>query len=197
MHAIDRGDPFHPHPRAMRPVHWINLLLLAAVVGGSVWAWPHLPERIPAHLGPGGEVTRWTGRTAGSWFLLPLLTLGIVALNYGIAAALPGRPHLINLPGKEQFLALPPERQAPVVARMQELLYGFTAPLVVLMGAVQASMYRAAVGVESRGDTVAILLLSVLMTPVMLVVWLPRIQRELSRQLDAHRAARTEASGEA
>ena len=179
----------------MRLIHWINLLLLAAVVGGSVWAWPHLPERIPAHLGAGGEVTRWTGRTAGSWFLLPLITLATVALNYGIAALLPARPHLMNLPDRKRFLALPPKHQAPVIARMQDFLYGFSAPLILLMGAIQWTMYRAAVGREGTADVLVVLLASFLLTPLVLIVWLPRIQAELRRQVREHAATTEGASG--
>jgi hypothetical protein len=179
----------------MRLVHWINLLLLAAVVGGSVWAWPHLPARIPAHLGADGEVTRWTGRTAWSWFLLPLVTLATVALNYGIAALLPGRPHLMNLPDRKRFLALPPERRAPVIARMQDFLYGFSAPLIVLMGAIQWTMYRAAVGTDGAADVLVVLLASFLLTPLVLAVWLPRIQGELRRQVREHAAATDGARG--
>ena len=179
----------------MRLIHWINLLLLAAVVGGSVWAWPHLPQRIPAHMGAGGEVTRWTARTAGSWFLIPLVTIGTVALNYAIAALLPARPHLMNLPDRGRFLALPPERRAPVIARMQDFLYGFSAPLIVLLGAVQWAMYRAAVGTQGAGDVVVVLLASFLLMPLVLVVWLPRIQGELRRQVREHAAATEDARG--
>lgn len=166
----------------MRTIHLINGGLLALLLLGSALAWPYLPNSIPAHFGAGGQVTRWTHTSALSWFAIPLIAVALTAVNYWLASLLPRRPHLINFPGKEQFLALPPERRAPVIGRLREFLHGISASLIILMIMVQLTIYRTAQGEPSVAYTILILLGSFMLTPLILAVWLPRIQAEVDRQ---------------
>jgi hypothetical protein len=172
----------------VRRIHLVNALLLAALFVGAALAWPELPERIPAHVSAAGRVTRWNSPTFPSWFGLPLLTLGIVGINYLLAWMLPRRPHLLNFPDRERFLALPPERQAPVIERARDLIYGLTALVVVLMGMVQWMMFRTAHGAPAEMSTLGILLVSFLMGPLAMVTWLPRLQAEMRRQIREQQA---------
>jgi uncharacterized membrane protein len=168
--------------------HRINLALLLSLLLGSALLWPQLPESIPLHFGADGQPTRWGRPSLLNWFGMPLIALALTALNYGLARWMVKRPSLINLPNKQQFLALPPERQAPVVERMRHMLYGLTAPLLVIFLLVQLAIYRTAHGEPSQGIIVAVLIGAIMMTPLILGVWLPPIQRELDRQLSEHRA---------
>lgn len=168
--------------------HLVNGALLAALFVGSALAWPQLPDSIPAHFGAGGRADRWTTTSWASWFAVPLFALGLTVFNYALAHLLPRWPHLINLPSRAQFMALPAERQVPVIERIQGLLYGTSGPLIMLMGLIQLAIYRTARGEPSEGYMLAVLLCSVILTPLILGVWLPQIQRELDRQVREHRA---------
>lgn len=174
---------------SVRTIHLINGGLLVVLLLGSGLVWPDLPKEIPAHFDATGEVTRWTRTSPLAWFSIPLVALGLTAANYSLAHFLPRWPHLINVPGKQQFLALPAERRAPVIERLRELLYGISVPLIVLMIVVQVAIYRTANGEPSDHYILAIVLGSVLLTPLILAAWLPRIQSEIDRQ------ARQDAAG--
>jgi hypothetical protein len=171
----------------MQTTHALNALLLGLLLIGSAWAYPRLPERIPVHFGVSGEADRWEERSVASWYLLPGLALALVGLNYGLARVLPRRPHLFNFPEKKQFLELPPERREPVIDRMQDFLYGLSIPLLLLFGFIQWTIYRTANGDDPQPYVLANLVIAVLMTPLLLVLWLPRIQREVRRQVREHR----------
>jgi len=54
----------------------INLLL-------GIWAYPHLPEKVPSHWNAAGEVNGYSGPFVGA-FLLPLTLLGIYLLFWVI-----------------------------------------------------------------------------------------------------------------
>lgn len=165
-----------------RTIHRINGLLLGMLFLGSALVWPDLPNEIPAHFDGGGQVTHWTRTSALSWFAVPLIALALTAVNYLSARLLPRWPHLINLPNKQRFLALPAERRGPVFERIREFLHGISIPLILIMTALQLSIYRTALGDPSVGYTIAILLGSLLLTPLILMIWLPRIQSEIDRQ---------------
>lgn len=167
---------------SVRTVHLVNGGLLVVLLLGSAVVWPGLPNEIPAHFDATGEVTRWTRTSPLSWFSIPLVALALTAANYALAHFLPRWPHLINLPGKQRFLALPAERRAPVIERLRELLYGISVPLIVLMMVVQVAIYRTAQGEPSDRYVLATVLGSVLLTPLILAGWLPRIQSEIDRQ---------------
>jgi len=162
-----------------RAIHLINAVLVGTLAGLAIWAWGHLPEQIPAHLDAAGRPTRWTDRSFWGWFLLPMIALGTVALNYAVAALLHRFPQFVNVPNKAQFRALPPERREPVYAQIRQMLYALSIPLLLLFGLVQYSMWRAAFGDEPVWVLIAILAFSVLLGPVLLIVWTPRIQRAI------------------
>lgn len=170
-------------------MHLVNGLLLAALFGASVLVWPELPERIPGHFSASGEVTRWDERSVWGWMLLPLLALGIAGMNYGLAALLPRRPGMFNHPEKEAFLALPPVRRAPVIARMRTMLYGMSALITVELGVLQWVRYRTAWGAEPDGYIAFSLVLGIMIAPIALGVWLPPISREVREQVRREREA--------
>lgn len=176
----------------MRTVHLVNLVLLGALVLGSLAAWPELPASIPAHLGLGGEPTRWTERSLAAWFGLPALAVAMTLLIYGVAWLLPGRPRFLNIPDKQRFLALPPERQAPVLRLVQTSLYWVNAYSLTLQGLVQLSLYRAAHGEADRMFMLFLLLFALAVPPLIVLPLLSRTQAEITRQTRQHREATSE-----
>ncbi|GAA2242891.1 hypothetical protein GCM10010145_06540 [Streptomyces ruber] len=61
-----------------------SAVLLAALTVWGALRYPHLPDRIPEHIGP-AEVDAWTDRSIGSAFLLVLLYAGLTVLMAGSA----------------------------------------------------------------------------------------------------------------
>jgi hypothetical protein len=165
----------------------VNLLLVAALWIGSVLAWPALPERIPQHIGADGVAT-WRATSLWSWFLLPAIATATVILLHLVQRLTRQRPGLLNIPGREQLLALPPARQAPVLARANEMMEGTITVMLVIFGTVQAGLWYAAHGGSPQTVLVVVLPLALLSTPLVLGIWLPRINEELERQVRAHRA---------
>lgn len=166
----------------------VNLLLLAALWIGSAVAWPALPGRIPQHVSGNGTVT-WTSATAGSWFLLPGVATLVVVLLHVVQRFTRQRPGLLNIPGREQLLALPAERQAPVIARASDMMEGTITIMLLIFCAVQGGLWHTAHGGSSETMLVVVLPLALLSTPLVLGIWLPRITNELERQVREHRAA--------
>jgi hypothetical protein len=166
----------------------VNLLLVAALWIGSALVWPSLPGRMPRHLGADG-VTTWQSTSLSSWFLLPALATLVVVLLHMLQRLARGRPGLLNIPGREQLLALPPERQAPVIARAVDMMEGTIAIMLLIFCTVQAGLWRVAHGGSAQAVLVVVLPLAVLSTPLVLGIWLPRISNELERQVREHRAA--------
>lgn len=168
----------------------INGLLTTVLLVGSALVWPDLPERVPGHFAAGGEVTRWDSPSILSWFGPVLIGLTVAGLMYGLARLLPRRPDLFNFPDKDRFLALSPSFQAPVIERMRDMLSGLASLMLTLFAAVQWTRFRTAHGADSEPYVAVVLLLSLAATPIVLAVWLPRIQREVDRQVKRERQLR-------
>lgn len=84
-----------PEQRVWPSPLWLglDLLLLVALWVLTVVRYPILPERIPLHFGPEGQIDRWGGKEELLWF--SLLALGLNGLLLGLALALPlGRRQL-------------------------------------------------------------------------------------------------------
>lgn len=157
----------------------VNVALLAVLVGGALWAWPGLPERIPLHFGIDGTPDRWGGRSAAAWFAVPAIAVGMWALLQGSTAWLSRRPEWVNLPGGRRLSDLPPSARPRVLeatGRMMELVATET---LVILGLVQLAMWRAAHGLPSQGLVLLVLAVALLSTPVLLAVWLIPLQRTL------------------
>lgn len=168
-------------------LRWVNLLLVAALVGAAVLLWPELPERVPRHFNAAGEVDAWSAKTAASWFLLPGIAVFTVLLLEFSAWLVERRPEYINLPSKKQFLELPPEERAPIARAVVVFVQVLNLGMVLLFATIQLATYRAAFGQSTAGLLQAVLLLTVLLGP-MLGIWL--IVRVNGRVTEAHRSWR-------
>jgi uncharacterized membrane protein len=162
---------------------FLNLALLAVLLVGSALAYPRLPERIPTHFGLDGTPDRWVETSLVSWFILPLIALGMNALLYALTALTMRNPRFVNLPGKERLLALPAERQRAVLRRMREGMDSLLAPMTLAFCLIQLAIYRTAVGAGGRVEILAALLLVLLGSIIGAVGMLLRTQAELDRQV--------------
>lgn len=173
----------------MKLVHWINLLLLAALIGFAAVTWAERPERIPVHFGLDGRPTRWSGPSFLAWFGLPIITVLLVAFIYAVARLLSRHPHLINMPDKARFLALPASRRAAVIERVQDFMFWVTAPTVMIAGSVQWAMNRGTLAGATGAEIVLVVVMSSLVGPVLMIVWSRRVKPELDRQIREHQKA--------
>ncbi len=71
-----------------RLVHGLNAGLALLLIGGSLWAFPRLPVRIPRHFGLGGTADAYWAATLVHWMLVPAIALIVVGLVYGTATAM-------------------------------------------------------------------------------------------------------------
>ena len=94
----------------------VNVGLMAAMLGFSLWVWPDLPERIPTHFGIDGRPDAGAEPTVLSWFGL------------------------------------------------------------VIFAIIQLASYRTALGEDSQGAMILVLLLAVLSSPFLLVVFFLRFR---------------------
>ena len=97
------------------------VLSVAALWTLAVTAWPDLPEQVPTHFDVGGRPDAWAAPGFASWFLLPTLATGMVALmGVGLPRWVVGMARrnssLLNMPQKARFQALPEEARVRAVA---------------------------------------------------------------------------------
>lgn len=162
----------------------LMLTLALGLVAWAVWLWPDVPARVPVHFDPGGAPDRWAARSVGSWFALPLVALAVAAALDALmrwALRHPESP-MLNLPDKEALLALPPERRAPVLARVAEMTYAIGALSVAACALIQVGVWTTARGADGSGWVLAGGLTVILGSLAVLVWGLVRVQAELTRQ---------------
>ena len=175
------SNPLAPtRPMPSRIAMWT---LALGLVAGAGWLWPDVPARIPVHFGLSGEPDRWVERSLLGWLELPLVGLALAAVMEGTAWWIqrPGAPGL-NLPNKDAVLALPPERQRPVVGRVVRWLYRLGGVVAVGFVLIQVGAWRAAHGVDGS-DWVLAGALGTAVASVLALPWmLVDVNAELKRQ---------------
>lgn len=79
----------------IKPVLILNLSILVLMVLASIWVWQQLPAdaRLPVHWNISGEVDRFGSKFEGL-FLVPLVTLGMMALLMLVPVIEPRRQHI-------------------------------------------------------------------------------------------------------
>jgi len=153
--------------RLWRVLPW---LLMAVLLAFSAAVYPSLPAEVPRSIDFSGRVTHTMPRSPFSWALLPVIALLTQALIERIRRSLPAHPERFNFPGKDDLLKLPAKLQQPIVATMQwflDVVSCFTNGVFI---AVQTMMWHAARGGKTDVATMAILLASVLATPVLFLL---------------------------
>jgi uncharacterized membrane protein len=173
----------------------LSLLLLLAMVGFAVWAWPRLPDRIPVHFGIDGRPDGWADRSLASWFLLPGIAILLTALM-GAFRVLMGRyPRMVNLPDRTRLADLPEAARRPVLETFSGFLALVETELLVMFGLIQLASYKAALGEPSQGTMILVLILAVVLSPFLLVVFFLRLQPALERGKEEARRAEVGTAG--
>jgi uncharacterized membrane protein len=126
--------------------HLLNGLLLVWLWAFSILRWPDLPDKIPMHFRLSGAPDAWEARSWTSWFALPLSGLGITALMYLSAWMAKRFPRAVNVPAKDLYVSLPPASRAPILARVQNLVYRIAALISLQFILFQVGTYQVATG---------------------------------------------------
>jgi uncharacterized membrane protein len=165
-----------------RPLLLATAAVTVLLIALSAGTYSSLPQQIPLHFNATG-VDRWAPKSFYAWFGLPLLTAGLVAINYVIGALLARRPDLMNIPRKQRLLALPPERQQRVMRWWWVLVQTIGLVEACIMSVAQFGLWRAASAHAYEGRAIASLVtvIAVGMVPLSLVIiW--RMRAEVERQ---------------
>lgn len=131
-------------------------LCLATTLGMFIFTlatFNDLPDRFPVHFNGAGEPNRWTGKDWGSWLMLPLVGLGLWLLMMGSAKMVDWarkNPKYLSMPDKKRFLALPPERQAPVWQVTRNMMHWIALPTLWMMAYAQYATWQVARGAWAR-----------------------------------------------
>ncbi|MBN1150402.1 DUF1648 domain-containing protein [candidate division WOR-3 bacterium] len=124
---------------------FFNVVVLSL---GSFWGlhlWKTMPDEIPVHFGFSGRPDRWTGK---GWELIGLILLPpfMAVLLYGLLLLSRRYTFLLNIPQKEKFLALPPDKQKPFWDLLSEMISGLTSSLCVLFYSLLQTIEQVAYG---------------------------------------------------
>lgn len=160
----------------------LNLALIAAAIIASVALWGMLPEQVPIHFNLSGEPDRWVERSFFSWYVLPLVALGVVVFFLALIRLATRNPKLWNVPNPKLWLALSPEQREPVVEIFRRFMGWTSLRVSIIMIIVQAAVYLTAVR-AIRGITWYTGFLVLALT-VYTVVQAFRLQKVLERAIE-------------
>lgn len=168
-----------------RLVHGLNAGLALLLVGGSLWAFPRLPARIPRHYGLGGTADAYWDATLLHWMLGPAIALVVVGIVYGAAWWTGQAPGSVNVPNQQQYDALAPAEKRVILRDVQVFLYGTATAMLVLFSVIQASTYHVATTgadtLPTAGWVVSVgMPVGLLAAALGLAWWLPRRMRGLA-----------------
>ncbi|MBP7865911.1 MAG: DUF1648 domain-containing protein [Acidobacteria bacterium] len=120
----------------------LNLVIPSVTGIVGIVAWHGLPSRVPVHFDLAGRPDRWAGRgweVAVLFFMLPWATAALFFAAAALTRWSFRHPRWINIPNKEAFLALPPERQADYRDLVVEFLFAVGVAIeTILLTAVLA-----------------------------------------------------------
>lgn len=162
----------------MRITRVLPWLILIGIVVFSAAVYSGLPTELPRTVDFNGRVTGTAGKSLWTWALLPIIAVAAQLLIEGIRRALPSRPELFNFPGKDDLLKLPREYHPPVIAQMQWFLDVIASATNAIMFGVQILMWYTARGGSSQNASLALMMISVLFTPLIFLL-VQRVSNEV------------------
>lgn len=172
-----------------RWLHLLNGLLLSALVGGSLFVYQELPERVPLHFGADGTPDRWADSTLLSWMTLPMIGLATAALMIGIGIMLPRNPKWINMPDKDRLLRLPDYLQQWVIEGVSVTLHTMTLVTLTMFAVIQYGSWLTAVSGDGSSVVTTGVIIGLVVLPLVSVLMLVVMQRRMDAAWKQHQAA--------
>ncbi len=132
-------------------MHVALVLSMLGVWALALAAWPSLPERIPVHFDLHGRADGWVDRSPGWWFLLPALATAIgvllgFALPRWMLAMARANSRWLNVPRKQQFMALPVDARERAIRAPMPWLLALACGVQLLIGWIVHGSARVATG---------------------------------------------------
>jgi uncharacterized membrane protein len=141
-------------PLQLRPVAWAVRLLIGVVILHGAFAaaaFDRLPARLPVHFGASGAPDAYAHPGLGSWFFLPLLSIGLAVLvGFSGIALFHIPPRWINMPQKASFLSLEEGERRAVLGIVSAFTVLLGAAICATLLAVQVSQALVAFGSLAR-----------------------------------------------
>jgi uncharacterized membrane protein len=164
-----------------RLLHLLNLGLALLLAGGSLWAYPQLPARIPRHFGLGGTADA----TLVHRMLIPTIGLVVAGLVYGAAWWIGRAPGSINVPNQQRYDVLDAADKRVILTDVKMFLHGTATAMLILFAGMQWSTYHVATSGSNALPTLGMVVsfavpLLVLAAALGLTWWLPRRVRRRS-----------------
>ncbi len=135
----------------MKVMRVLLVLTIAGVWVLAIAAWPSLPDRIPIHFDIAGRADGWADKSAWWWFALPALAtlvgalLGLLLPRWMLAMARTNSRWL-NVPRKQQFMALPLDARERAIEAPMPWLLALACCVQVLIGWIVFGSARVAAG---------------------------------------------------
>ena len=125
----------------------LNVLAVGGAFAFAAWARPQLPEKYPAHYNFQGEVDRWASASSAEWWLLPIVAASMAVTMIGLAYLMRrlSSTH-INVPRKEDFVRLTPDKQAPIRLMVARYLLWIAMLDTLLFIGIHWSLFASAKG---------------------------------------------------
>jgi len=170
----------------MKTAHVLNFTILLTLLIFSCVVWEKLPEKVPMHYSLNGKPDYWGNKSFFTWFLLPLITIGLNIFIYGISILIKKYPKLLNIPNRDTFLKLPSQKKGPVLKLVEEMFYWVCLPINCLMLSVRIGDYQVAIGNRNELMWHFIITISLFITSysIIIPVFYNKINREIKKALN-------------
>ena len=151
MNGVRRQSPVFQSPVFLACVALI--VAAQAVLWWRAFRWyPEIPQRFPTHFGADGKPNGWMDKNFFTWFMLPLLSLVMLAFFGGISAWLGWlvrkSPQIVNVPRKDLFLKMSVEGRMTIVRPTREFLAWVMALMMWLFAYILEGSARVAVHID-------------------------------------------------
>lgn len=177
--------------KGFRRIELANAAILAALLLGSLLAWPALPAMLPIHFDSAGDPAYWSQKSLPLWLTPPVVAAGVWLFLRWIVRMAFRSPARWNVPEKERFLGLSGEARAPIERALARHVASTGLVVTLVFTGLQAGIFLVAMGWARNllwfalplgiGGTVLILALG----------W--RVRRDVGRRIE--RAAESEGVG--
>ena len=166
----------------------VSIVLALGLIVFSIWAWPQLPDRIPTHYGISGRPDAWSDRSVFTWFLLPVLAIGMALLMVWVQRFTRKHPGLVNLPSSTRLVDLPEPAREPILEALAGFLALVQTEILAIFTLIQIATFISAIGGESRGIMIAVLVLAVAIAPILLLMFFLHLMPAMERAKEIARA---------